>query len=469
VTYSHLLLLLKARWRTVLLVMLAAASIPLLAALLLPKRYTATASVVLDVKSPDPIAGVVLPGMTVSGYMATQVDVLQSERVALRAIQALQLADNPTLRNRWRGITQGRGNFQAWVAETVLRGLDVRPSRDSNVIAVAYTSEDPEFSAALANAFVRAYIDTTLELRVEPARLYNSFFDERAKAMRDALEQAQARLSAYQRQNGILNTDERLDIENQRLAEISSQLVAIQAVVGESTSRQQQVSGNTERLQEVLNSPLVAGLTTELIRQEARLDEMKSQRGDQHPQVLELRASIAQLRSRVESETRRVAGSLSVNNDVNLARMAQLRATLQEQRAKLLRLKGQRDEATVLQREVENAQRAYDGIQARSNQSSMESQNTLTNVSVLKNASVPPFHSSPNLSLIGTAALVLGVLLSLGAVLVREKLDRRIRSEDDVLLALSQPLLGVMPARRTKAVAAKWRLPLLGRSETSSP
>lgn len=461
-TYAHLLLLLKARWRTVAIVMAIAAAIPIGAAMLVTKRYTATASVVLDVKSPDPIAGMVLPGMTVSGYMATQVDVLQSERVAMRAIRAVGLEDNATLKTRWQEITEGRGNFRAWTAETILRGLDVRPSRDSNVIAVAYTSEDPEFSAALANAFVRAYIDTTLELRVEPAKQYNSFFDDRAKASREALEQAQLKLSAYQQRNGILVTDERLDVENQRLAELTTQFVALQALAAETGSRHQQASGRADRLQEVLNNPLVGGLTAELVRQEARLDEMKSQRGDEHPQVQELRASIAQLKDRIETETGRVAASIGLNNDINVSRATQLKREIEQQRARLLRLKSLRDEAAVLQRDVENAQRAYDGILARTTQSSMESQNTQTNVSVLKSASPPAFPSSPRLGITTAAALLLGLLLAIGAVLARERIDRRMRTEDDVLLALQQPLLGVLPVRHKKNIKGASRLRLTG-------
>ena len=47
--------------------------------LLLPKQYTANTSVVVDVKSPDPIAGMVLPGLASPAYMATQIDIINSE------------------------------------------------------------------------------------------------------------------------------------------------------------------------------------------------------------------------------------------------------------------------------------------------------------------------------------------------------------------------------------------------------
>lgn len=457
-TLTQILIVLRARWFSALLVLCVVVAAVVAATLLLPKRYTATAAVVLDVKSPDPIAGMVLPGMTVSGYMATQVDVLRSERVALRALQSLGMFDNATQKANWQRATEGRGDFRAWLADAVLADLEVRPARDSNVISVSYTSTDPKFAAAVANAFVTAYTDTTLDLRVEPAKLYNSFFDERAKELRDALEKAQSRLSAYQREKGIIVNDERLDVENARLSELSTQLVTLQAVAEESANRQRQASGNPGQMQEVLTNPLVSGLTGELSRQEYKLSELQERLGERHPEVVQLQASIANLRTRIAGETKRVTGSLTVNNTVNQARLAQVRSALEEQRAKLLQLKGQRDDAGVLLRDVENAQKAYDAVFARVSQTSTESQATQTNVALLKKASPPAYASWPRMRLNLAAGLALGVLLALGLTIVRELRDQRLRSFDDVTQLLKQPLLGVLPARS--------RPGLLGRSRT---
>ena len=84
-TPTQLLLVLRARWRSAVLTALLVIGMVLLACVLLPKEYTATSAVVLELRTPDPIAGISLGNSTVSNYMATQVDVVQSERVALRA------------------------------------------------------------------------------------------------------------------------------------------------------------------------------------------------------------------------------------------------------------------------------------------------------------------------------------------------------------------------------------------------
>ena len=68
----------------------------------------------------------------------------------------------------------------------------------------------PEFAAAVANAFAHAYMSTTIELKVEPARQYADWFGTQGKELRDRLEKAQAKLSAYQQEHGIVASDERV-------------------------------------------------------------------------------------------------------------------------------------------------------------------------------------------------------------------------------------------------------------------
>jgi electron transfer flavoprotein alpha/beta subunit len=55
---------------------------------------------------------------------------------------------------------------------------------------------------------------------------------------------------------------------------------------------------------------------------------------------------------------------VSVSNTINRQREGEIRASLEAQRAKVMKMKATRDEGVILQREVENAQRAYDAITA---------------------------------------------------------------------------------------------------------
>ncbi len=259
-SFQLFLLILLARRKVIVLTLLGVVAVTVAVSLLLPKQYTATASVVLDVKSPDPILGAILPAQALPGYMATQLDIIQSDRVAQRVVKMLKLDQNSTARGQWEDETEGKGTIESWLGNLLQKKLDVKPSRESSVINISFRGVEPQFAADVANAFAQAYISTNLELKVDPAKQFASWFDDRTKALRENLEKSQAKLSAYQREKGIVAVDERLDVENARLLELSSQLVAIQGQKAESQSRQRQASGDAQTLPEVLQNPLIQGL-----------------------------------------------------------------------------------------------------------------------------------------------------------------------------------------------------------------
>ncbi|MDQ2779687.1 MAG: chain length determinant protein EpsF [Pseudomonadota bacterium] len=449
-TFGQFLSILRARWWVALLVFLTVVLGTLAVSLLLPKQYKAVASVVVDFK-PDPVSAVLYGGAPSPGFMATQVDIIQSDRVAQRVVRNLKLAESPQIRQQWQDDTKGQGSIETWLGGLFQRNMDVVPSRESNVIQVSYKAPDPRFSAALANAFVQAYIDTVLELRVDPARQYSSFFENRAKDARAALEAVQIKLSSFQKANGIIATDERFDVENARLAELSSQATVLQALDAESSSRRSQSRGaEGQNMQEVLNNPLVSGLKSDISRLDAKLQELATRYGPNHPQVLEAKANLKELQQRRDSEIRKITSSIGLQSNVNNQRLAGTRAALEAQRARVLKLKAVRDEGQVLARDVENAQKAYDAVQQRVTQTTLESQTTQSNVNQLTQAVPPLTPSSPRVVLNTAIGAAAGFLLAIGVALFLEVRDRRVRNADDVVATLELPVLVSLPKPGSK-------------------
>ena len=442
-TFKQFIEIIKARRISVIATTLGTITVIVGLSLILPKKYTSSGAVVLDFKTPDPINGSLVPGTIASGYLATQANILKSERVVLKVIKSLKLDQAPALREQWQNDTDGQGVFETWLAELLGRKLEITPAREASVITVSYTATDPQFAAAMAGAFIKAYMDTTVELRTEPAKRFSSMFDDQTKSAREKLETAQTKLSDFQSANGLLVTDERLDVENARLAELSSQVVSLQTMAAESASRKNHAGANAT---ETLNNPVVGALKAELSHQEARLKELNAQFGPSHPQIQSLQANINELRSRIDTEVGRVTGSLGINNTVNLTRTAQAQMALQAQREKLLKLKAQRDEASVLERDVENAQRTYDAMQARLMQMSLESQSNQTTVSLLQAPTPPASASSPKVLLNTIVSIVLGLMLGVGLAVLRETRDRKLRTEEDFVELLGRPLMGTMPS-----------------------
>jgi succinoglycan biosynthesis transport protein ExoP len=442
---EQFLITLRARWRRVLLTFAVVLAVALAACLAAPPRYEATASLALEMAGIDPIRGqaVVRPAGSVSTHIATQADILRSEAVALGAVRSLRLHEQPRLQEEWRAATDGRAPFEPWLAARLGRGLEVRPSRDSNVVSVSYTSPDPEHSAAAANAIVEAFIDTTLQMQVQPARQFAGFFAERAEPLRGALEEARARLSAYEEKHGVAIGE--ADVESARLAELSSQLVALQDAAAEAGTRRKQALANPAELREVRNDPEVAVLTGELARLDGHLAELKSEFGERHQAVIQARQSIGDTRRRLGAAMQRAAESLGAPARVVDARLAEVRGAIQRQRALVLERKSRRDAAAALLRDVDNAEKAYGAVLARASQTALEGASTTqTTVSVLKAASVP-LRSRRLLILTAVAGALLGLLLGVARALLAERRDRRLRTIEDVTRVLARPLLLALP------------------------
>jgi len=463
-TFKQFLLVLRARWRVALGVFFAVVIATVVASLLMPDQYTASATVVVDSKA-DPVAGNVYAAQLSTGYIATQVDIISSERVAQRVAKLLKLDQVPETIEKWRNSTGGRGDVTVWLGTKLQKRLAVTPSRDSSVIDISVTWDDAKNAAILANAFAQAYIDTDIELKVDLAKQYATWFDERSRALRADLQAKQKRLSDYQSATGIVATDGKLDIENARLAELSSQLVAIQALRQDSQSRQQQIGGNFDSVPEVLQSPVIVGLKAELSRAEAKLQDIASTLGKNHPDYQTTAAEIASLHGRIAQESAKIVASLGSTTQINQRRENDIRAALEAQKKRMLDLTHQHDEVSVLQNDVATAQRNLDVVTQRLAQSNLESQTQQTNISILTPAVEPLIHSSPRLTLNALVGLFLGGILGVGAALVLELTDRRVREESELPQLLGVPIIGRIGSSTIKARRDRSSAPLLARVE----
>lgn len=414
--------------------------------LMMPKTYTATTSLVIDVKS-DPIAGALLPTVGTPTYMATQTEIISSERTAIGVVRILRIDQNPQLVAQWREATNGHTPLENYFARLLRSGMAVSPTRGSNIISLSYSGRDPKFATTVANAYAQAYIDLLIDMRVDPARQYSTWFDERLKVLRANLEKAQAKLSAYQREKGIVASDERVDQETQRLNALAGQLATIQGERVDISSRQRS-SGN-ELSPDVQQNPIVVSLKSEIAKAEAKLSETSSTMGKNHPVRIQLEGQIAGLKDQLDKEMRRISGGAATATRTSAMKESELKQLIEEQKKQVLALRETRDEINVLTKDVESAQRAYESVAQRMSQLSLEAQSEQTNVRVLSPAIEPSDPSRPNVPRFIAGSLAGGILLGILAALGIEYLDRRVRDKADLVVD-GVPVFGLVGPLRDK-------------------
>lgn len=448
---EKILAIVRGRLRLVLALFLGTVFVVTALSLIWPKQYRATASLVIDAKS-DPVAaaGGGFSAATLASYVTTQADVIASERVAQRVVKAVGLDQDPKMRKNWLKSTDGKGDISIWLADYLIdRKLTVTAGQSaqglqSNVITIMVKWSDAEMAAKLANAFAQSTIETDVELRVDAARQYAAWFEQRIRALRADLEAKQKRLSDFQASAGIVATDDKLDIENTRLQELSTQLVTVQTQREDSLSHQKQASGDNASLPEVLQSPVIGSLKKDLADAESKQQDIAARLGKNHPDYKAVDAQIEALHKRIQQETNKIVASLGSASQVDSRRESEIREAVERQKQRVLELKHQHDQSAVLDSDVQSAQNDLTAVSQRLAQSNLESQTQQTNVVQLTVAEPPIKPTLPKTALNIALSVIVGALFGIGAAVFLEMRNPRVRDGAELAQLVGVPTLALI-------------------------
>jgi polysaccharide biosynthesis transport protein len=448
--FNQYLLALKARRKVFLMVLAATVITAVVVALVIPKRYDAIATVLIDGRDEQTMSATThVSPRERAGYMFTQVDLIQSGRVAHKVVRDLKLAQEPGAREEWERDTGGVGTIEDWLAANLLEKLKVDTGA-SNVLIIKFSSREAKRAATVANAFAKAYLEVALAMRTEPARETAEWFEQQLKALRGDVTQAQSRLTAFQKEKGVIGADEggRIDIEYTRLAELSSALNAARNTTYDAQTRYKQAqealaSGlPAGELPEVLSNVYVTTVKAALQAAESRLDEQSQVLGQNHPQYQRTALEVQTLKERLSAETKKLIASLGNAAAQTKKREEELANAITAQQDRIMKLKDARIEMAVLARDLDNAQRSYDGALARYVSNKVESRARQTNLALLTFAVEPTKPAVPKVGLISGLSVLIGLLFAAGVVYLLEMLDRRVRSRSDLEQKLAVPSLG---------------------------
>jgi succinoglycan biosynthesis transport protein ExoP len=252
--------------------------------LVAPKKYTSETSVLVDMRRPGLFNnGQGLQLSTVdSSAIDSQVELLRSERVALRVIQKLNLLEDP---NQIRGTSslgfvksavyerlgmEGEPETPQTIQRSVLEAFqrNTRVEREglTYVITISYSAFDRDLAARIANAIAAAYLTDQLEAKLEATRLANTWLEERVTDLRAGLLKAETAVATYKSQNNIVDAAGTL-VNERELNEINTQLVNARAQLGETQARFDRIQALIDRkdvgnatINDVINSTSVQRL-----------------------------------------------------------------------------------------------------------------------------------------------------------------------------------------------------------------
>ncbi|MFJ9533272.1 Wzz/FepE/Etk N-terminal domain-containing protein [Herbaspirillum sp. NPDC101396] len=438
--------MISARRGTIFKTLMATMAVTIVVTLLLPKTYTASSDVFLDYKGNDPINGRLFSPMMDESYMQTQLDMIKSQAVAEKVIDALDLERTAAYRESVE--RQGEARAHSQLVKRINDQTLVVTRRSSRVIEVEYAAGAPEQARDLANAVVRAYIDLNQQISSASARARREQYNAQLEHLRKEADSIQEKLTKYQQDVGILDPNERNDLQSRQLGDLMTSLIAVQNQQQEAQARKNATDSlvrgglRIDELPEVAQRPNINDLKSKLSDVNKRLSDIQDVLGPRHPKTLALISERDDIATRITREARSSLDAQQIDARRLAMQEEALRKEVDSQRDKLLEQKKHRDIITSYQRQLDSVERVYNTALAKYDEILMASNINTFDLTVLRVAEVPSSHSKPLLLQNIAASILVGLALGFCLALLYELGQRRVRCEDDLVRGIHLPLIG---------------------------
>lgn len=424
---QQLLAIIKAYWKQG----LAAGSVIFLAfsafAILKPRTYLATATLLVSYQINDPLGGKEFPLALIGSYMATQIELLSSSVVLMPVVNRLKLYENKKF------VAGVHGDIEAHraAAEKVLeKYLTIDQGRyGSQLIYINYTADDPVEAALIANTIAEIYTARDYQKSARTGGESADRYTEQLQELKDKVTEAQDQLTAFHKRTGLISDDGQADIEMQTLASLEQRLLE-----AKNARRQAEVLNSSNKTDGnlVLGSTVVQGLKSQLSTQEAAMAQLRTTDGPKNPRVIELQSQIDATRRALSAEIGSYTGNAATELTSARQLEAKLEAATQEQRKKVIAERQLKDEREKYKLELESARTAYRRALDGYDQVSREASSDYNNVRFVSRATPPTKASGRRTRVSLVIAAMAGLFLGVLGPLVYGLIDRRVRCRDDI-------------------------------------
>ena len=398
-----------------------------LVVLLVPARWEAHSRVMLDLIKPDPLTGEVI-GPNSRPYAATQIELVKDYAVAGQVADQLGWLSDPTLINRYQHRpANDERDFRRWIAQQVIDRTKAELVEGSNILEITYTATTAADAKAVADALMKAYVDTSVAFRRQAASRDADWFDTEAKKDKEALDEAAAAEAAFERLTGLMLQDDKTDVDTARLRALAGQ-----GAVGAP-----------------MIAPLSSGVSAasaELAQVDAQISQASQTLGPNHPELLAMRAKRAALAAQVAQERTLARASAGAAASAASVGVGAVNSAMAAEKSKVVGQADKIERLKELHAEVELRRDEYNKMATRAADLRQEATIGETGLTVLGPAVTPQKPAFPNKPLIFGGSLGLGLATGVLVALLSELFGRRIRGVED-LRAIDAPVLAIIPGR----------------------
>ena len=395
-------------------------------------------------------------------FQQTQYKILQSQSMAQRVIEALNLKEHADFKSiRDDNPDKSDNAIENLMIAKFLKKLEVAPVRNSFLVEVSYQSPDKIMSQKVVNAIADEYMYLSIDRRNESFALVRKWLDKQLGEMAGKVQAAQKKLYKFGQKSDIYTLDDKDNVIVQKFIDLSGLLTKAQAEKMAKEAQYQQIKAKGPDAPLIVNNPLVALLRQQLVTEQAKVSAMRKVfRGD-HPDLQAERANLAEVKGRLNAEVRRLEESVKADYGAATRTEKLLNDSFTAQKGQMVKLQDNLADFQILKRDAQTNEQLYQALLARVKEASIAGTMVPSNVSVIDPGRLANKPFKPKTLRDMALAVVLGLTLGVGLAFLLEHLDDSIKSLDDLERACSLPSLGILPLISTNGKVT------IGRKENS--
>ena len=443
-------------------------------------RYEASSRIEINKENSDMLGLDDMTGMMGGGSdsldynvtLQTQANVMKSDSIAHQVTQELGLEKRKefALEPGWFNADEVNAERSLPLEKAPLRrekiqkvfekNLTVKTVPGTRMIEVSFLSPDPQVAADVVNHLVNDYMERYFRTRYSATAQASDWLSKQLDDLKAQVESSQEKLNNYQKEAGILGTDENHNVVMAKLEQLNQQLSAAEANrITKEAVYQLTKTGNAELVSGMATSTLMMGqsmpggsplsLIQNLRAQQAQLKEQYAQAskkyGAAYPKLIQMRSQMEQLEADIQSEIDKVAAR--AQNDYKAAKTAedQIRASFERQKAEANRLNDSAVKYTIMKREVESGRQLYEDMLKKLKGAGVLAGLRSTNIVVVDPARTTAEPARPRYPLNLGLGLGVGLLGGIALAFIRDNMDNSIRTPEQVEMITSLPSLGYIP------------------------
>ena len=484
----------KFRWPG-LVVAWVTAVIGVVAVWKIPDQYEASARIYVDT---DSILKPLMTGLAVQPNVEQQISMLSRTLISRPNIEKLIRMADLDLKSQSKAD-------QETLVEKLSKGIEIRTAGGLNLYTMNYKDSEPERAKRVIQSMVSIFVESGLGASRKDTDSAKTFLNEQIKTFEAKLEEAEARMKEFQLRNIATQAGDGKDAAS-RLSEFSTQLENAKLLLREAenardAAKQQLAlerapsanSATQSLLQESTFNVSTPELDSRIDSQKKNLDALLQRYTDVHPDVVGTRRllkdledqkkkEMAELRkaamaaaaangpmvtsgsSLAAQELSRVLASSEVQVASLKARVAEYTSRLAQARESMKTAPQIEAEAAQLNRDYAITKKGYEDLVSRRQSAIMSGDldvaSGVAEFRLIDPPRVAPKPVSPNrlllMPMVLLAAVGLGLLFAFAAAQMRPTFS----SAEDLRLAVSLPLLGVVTKLVTDADRKRDRVSL---------